>query len=276
MLPYFVGGISMFVENLMLEITRFCNFSCEHCCRGASQNIIMSDETVQNVFRGIKRVRRLLLTGGEPLIAQDTLKLLLKMMQEGIFEADIIDIITNGTIMNSQVLWILKEMQKVTNLQLKVSGDIFHKLECLRFGKWEERNENLKCFQELFNAEEYGRDDTCDFYSISLYKIGRACNITLERLNEISMLINKKYIIDSINNPIHLETFVEGDILFGALYVDVNGNLIRMNILDYEKEDEELNRCRININEMDIKSAILLFLDYLEDINRNMMSRIFG
>ncbi len=58
--------MSIYVYNLVLEITRKCNAKCIHCLRGNAQNLTMSQEVIDAVFSKIDRVSSLTLTGGEP------------------------------------------------------------------------------------------------------------------------------------------------------------------------------------------------------------------
>ena len=64
----------MNIETLNLEITRRCTLECEHCFRGDSQNSNISEETLKNIFNNVKKIDRLVITGGEPLIAVNELE----------------------------------------------------------------------------------------------------------------------------------------------------------------------------------------------------------
>ena len=50
----------MDVEKLYLEVTRMCNLECEHCLRGNRENSYMSDETIMNALKNIKRIKKII------------------------------------------------------------------------------------------------------------------------------------------------------------------------------------------------------------------------
>ena len=55
----------MYIEKLNLEITRKYTLECEHCFRG---DLNISKETLTNLFKNIKKINTLVITGGEPLL----------------------------------------------------------------------------------------------------------------------------------------------------------------------------------------------------------------
>ena len=57
-------GMNMHLENLFLEVTRNCTLECEHCLRGDRQRVNMDNSVLESVFKDVKKVDRLLLTGG--------------------------------------------------------------------------------------------------------------------------------------------------------------------------------------------------------------------
>ena len=58
-------------ESLVLEITRRCNMTCAHCMRGEAQDVDISDEVIEELFKNTGYIKRLVLTGGEPSLAPD-------------------------------------------------------------------------------------------------------------------------------------------------------------------------------------------------------------
>ena len=61
------------IDILSLEITRNCNLECLHCLRGDRINNNISEKTLENLFKDIKSIKTLLITGGEPLLAKKEL-----------------------------------------------------------------------------------------------------------------------------------------------------------------------------------------------------------
>ena len=56
----------MELENLVVEITRQCNLSCEHCLRGDSENLDIDLKYIETLFNKIDYISILTISGGEP------------------------------------------------------------------------------------------------------------------------------------------------------------------------------------------------------------------
>jgi hypothetical protein len=66
----------MYVENIIIEVTRRCNLECPHCLRGEAQNMDIKGEHLVNLFCGLKGsdVGSLTLTGGEPSLVPEKIR----------------------------------------------------------------------------------------------------------------------------------------------------------------------------------------------------------
>lgn len=84
----------------MLEVTRKCNLRCEHCMRGEPQNLNMSDEILEEVFRQIDHVSHLSLTGGEPFLAPHVLEKMVDIIIDRNIKVFRCTTVDNGTILN--------------------------------------------------------------------------------------------------------------------------------------------------------------------------------
>lgn len=250
----------MYIENLNLEVTRRCTLECEHCLRGDIQDINISEETLKNIFTNVKKIDRLLITGGEPLIAVNELERMIELIKNNNTQIDQITLVTNGTILSSRVLKILKELSEISNLNLKISFDIFHILELEKRNLKEKRDNNVKILKEIFDAEEYGEEDKYQNEKIIpsyqlIQPVGRAKNLNVERLNKINGLVLVKYKIDSfVDWPTYPAKF-DREKLRGDISVDVNGNLVGYG-LSFEEEDNYSQKNETNINELSFVDAI--------------------
>ena len=119
----------MYIENLHLSITRNCTLECEHCLRGDRQNVNMDPLILDKVFQDVLVVRNLLITGGEPLIAIQSLEKLAEIIRSQKVKINNIYIITNGTVFSERILKVLNDFNNYSHLELKISSDIFHQLE---------------------------------------------------------------------------------------------------------------------------------------------------
>ena len=64
----------------MFEVTRRCNFKCEHCMRGDAQNVDLSENAIDNLLNQTLAFGDILFTGGEPLMALDKIEYIIDGM----------------------------------------------------------------------------------------------------------------------------------------------------------------------------------------------------
>jgi len=263
----------MNVENITLEITRRCTLDCEHCFRGDSQNINMSIQTLENIFCNIKSIDQLVITGGEPLIAINELEKLVELLRSNNVKIGIINLVTNGTILSSRVLKVLKNLSELSNLNLKISFDAFHLLELEKKNLKEKRDNNVKVLKDIFNAKEYGDEDKVlfkkdDRLPQSLQPIGRVKKLNTERLTQINSLVVTKYVVLPFvtwNKP--TSRFENGK-LCGSTTIDVNGNIVGYG-LSFEDEDNYAENRQTNINEFGFIGAVNNFIS-IEESKTNL------
>lgn len=248
----------MNIEKLNLEITRRCTLECEHCFRGDSQNLNIGEETLKNIFSNVKKIDRLVITGGEPLIAVNELEKMINLIKENNIEIVQINLVTNGTVLGSRVLKILKDLSSISKLNLSISFDIFHLLELEKKNLKYKRYENVKILKELFGAKEYGDENKEKIFKTeykTIQPIGKAKKITQKRLDEINSMVLVKYkffpFITWFGAPIH----VNNNIITGDISIDVNGNVVPYG-LSFEEEDKYASQFDVNINSLTFAEAI--------------------
>lgn len=254
----------MYVETILLEITRNCTLYCEHCCRGDKEIINVSSLTIDNIFKDIEYVDEIFLTGGEPLLAINELEYLANLIISGKIKVRTLSFITNATALCSRTLRILKSLREVVDLDIRLSSDIFHELELERLGFLDKRNENVKILKELFSIKTHTSMelDKGGFKNRGLLYAGRAKNITAERLDEINAMIPFNYIISKWFSGVVHKVKIEDDTIYGSIYIDVNGFLVRSDREEFECEDEDEIEANININELPLRDAVIKFIEY--------------
>lgn len=251
----------MYVDNLHLQVTRNCTLECEHCLRGDRERVNMNPHILDQLFMDVKKVGMLLLTGGEPLIAIQTLEHLVQILKSRQVKVRKITLITNGTILSPRVLKVLHDLQDNSYLILKLSSDIFHNLELEKRGLLELRNRNLECLSQerFYNFSEYAKDEEKN-WPAALVNKGRTKNLTPERLEEINAVAKVKHVINTYMEETHPDTCIEGNYVRGNITINVYGNVVSYG-LSFEEEDKEAYDTGLNIMEMPASEAIRLFVE---------------
>lgn len=96
--------------SIRLEITSKCNLNCEYC-HNSSFNNSKNDMTTQEIIDLVKKldeknkIKKILLTGGEPLMNKDICLLISTFTDMGIK----LDMVTNGTLITKELLKKLEE-----------------------------------------------------------------------------------------------------------------------------------------------------------------------
>lgn len=261
----------MYVENLHLQLTRNCTLECEHCLRGDRERVNMNPVVLDQIFKDVKRVGMLLLTGGEPLIAIQTLEHLVELLSTKQVKVNKILLITNGTILSDRVLRVLHELQKNSYLILKLSTDIFHNLELEKRKMIQLRDNNLNVLSQnsFYNFSEYGKDDVSN-WPVALTNKGRTKILTSKRLEEINLIAKQKYVINTYYDDQHPNTYIENDRVIGNITIDVFGNVVSYG-QSFQEEDKEAYDTGLNVMVMSCRDAIMAFVDR----HNNLMEKVY-
>ena len=228
------------VRMLLLELTRQCNLECMHCFRGDSENKYMSVDIIEKVLKNTARVNTFLITGGEPLLAKEQLNKIASILKEDKINIRDFIIVTNGTILNDELLNILFLLSEKTYLELRISIDKFHILELEKRNLLETRNKNIDFLKKYFTVVEELPNDKV--YLID--KVGRAANLTdkdLEYINNVGdksvkYMFSNNLILQKYRENYPLPKLLEDNIVDGSLNIDVHGN-ITPTYYSFESED---------------------------------------
>ncbi|MBO5530040.1 MAG: 4Fe-4S cluster-binding domain-containing protein [Bacilli bacterium] len=243
------------VINMSLEITRDCNLECRHCFRGEKQCQYMDLGIIDYVFDNVCRINEFMLTGGEPFLAKEQLKRITKRIMEDETNIGNMIIVTNGSVMSSDVLRMLYQINKRANLEIRLSNDYFHNLELEKKNLTTIKDNNIDILKEHFNVT------TTEHKLFVIDKVGRAADITEEEMIDINSKSNVKYIIDTYRileeyrREYPLPKLIEDDVVCGSLNIDVFGNIIPT-YYSYELEDKNsyANICNHKTLKMAINS----------------------
>jgi len=245
------------VNNLYIEITRDCNLECSHCLRGDRENIYMTNNTINNIFKNVKSINKLLLTGGEPMLALKQISEIIYSIKKYNIEIESINIITNGSILTSNHLKLLKKLSNTSKLNIYVSSDKFHLIELEKNNLIDKRNRNVEILKDLFGAKEYAGIDVAQRNNVSIKLGGRATLLSRNDLERINNYKTKtKYIIRDNNNVEFTLPYYTDDSIKGNISIDVNGNIINDSSLTFNQEDLYSLNNNVNINTLNMLNII--------------------
>ena len=88
----------MYIQDLILEITRDCNMNCWFCLRGEPEKVKMCSALFPSIFEGITGIGCLTITGGEPTLYPQFFKDLELYMKHSGITIRVFYIKTNGLI----------------------------------------------------------------------------------------------------------------------------------------------------------------------------------
>lgn len=266
----------MHVETLHLEITRNCTLECEHCLRGDRQTINMNPIILDKIFKDVKKVDFLLLTGGEPLLADEVIERLKEIIETKRIRINKLYIISNGTVLTEKVLNAIKEITKHTYTTIDISVNIFHELELKRLGLTSIRDKNLQTLKDIklpcmLKVGEHGKENERRPRT-GLVNQGKARNITSERLAEINSLTTHEYFIYEEENA-HPKTTIYNDTIEGNITIDVYGNIVSYG-QTFEDEDIESQEINLNVLTTPFNEAVTSFIEqYLPKKSHSLIKK---
>ena len=160
----------MYIDNLVLELTRQCNLKCQHCLRGGAQRLKMSREVMYNTLSHVSHIGCLTLTGGEPSLATDVMEELISFLKWHKVTLSYFYIVTNGKTRNGwkKFLGLCGELYEWADekgsCSLSCSQDKYHReMHDINLNKFrEEWGYYLPYFQpeghkEVYNVLREGR-----------------------------------------------------------------------------------------------------------------------
>lgn len=118
------------IDQMIIELTRRCNMTCEHCLRGNAQNLNFDKTMLPNIFGNVRAVNSITFTGGEPTLALKQLEEIIDYIIFFDIEVGQFYIKINGRKFSPKLLKLLKKLQNCctepTLCFLDISQDQFH------------------------------------------------------------------------------------------------------------------------------------------------------
>lgn len=229
------------VNYMYLEITRRCTLECAHCMRGNRQNIDMSEEILDNALKDATHIHELDLGGGEPLLVPQVIESIINKIRTYGIKVDKISFTTNGTVLTTRVVELLRDLREIAPLNVRLSHDKFHLLE-LYIKKLTERvDKNNELFTEMLGYNPKDKDFVMNDGIIS--RIGKAKSLTQENLDAINKWIKPTYYHLLFGSPNTLDVVKmydwDKDVVqvCGSVVISATGYLTQMD-REYELEDK--------------------------------------
>lgn len=189
----------MDISNLIIEVTRKCNISCEHCLRGEPINVHQKKEYIDSLLDQVSYIGTVTFTGGEPTLNVPIMEYFLEQCKVKGVSVDGFYVVTNGIkVPESFVIFCLKMYSFCNEKDLccvQVSNDEFHDCE----GQYNvELLKGLSFFSKKFEKDRYnynrgtslikeGRSNQgCDVYYVE------EDSITLDEFDELELSLNCK------------------------------------------------------------------------------------
>lgn len=199
----------MKVDNLILEATRYCNMSCEHCLRGNFEDKHMSNNILQHIFQNITDIDTLTISGGEPF--QAGLFFYMNLINHlEYFKTNIenICIITNGKEIDPKYMEYIFRLHLIAPVKIYWSNDEFH--------------EGLSWKDEKF----------IEFFNIKPLYLSKKEKIIINEGKAIN--ISDKAYKKKLNKIPWIE--FEDDTIYGQIYINVYGDIINDCDWSYESQ----------------------------------------
>ena len=225
--------MKLYYSRLQIELTRRCNQSCAHCCRGEAQNIDLTKEIVNDFFEknDIYYISNLLFSGGEPTLNGEMLEYFI----DKIIEKDIIVysfmLSINGLSYSKELINGLNKLRDYIILKsdseryypgiLMISQDQFHK------------EANKEVIEKLKDLSYFSPIDKHIINEEDILPYGRALENGLSKQQpDLSELIDyqKNYRIKEYEGTTYL--------VIDYQYIAANGNIINNGCESYDLMDE--------------------------------------
>lgn len=125
--------MKIYIDQLIIEVTRKCNFACQHCLRGDAENISIDLRYVENLFKRVDSIGKLTFTGGEPQLAVAEIAQILHLAKHYNVDVDNFYVATNGAINSKEFVLLMMEWYMYCSNSddslIDLSLDYYHQLE---------------------------------------------------------------------------------------------------------------------------------------------------
>lgn len=197
----------MDIHSLILEVTRKCNISCDHCLRGEPLNVNLKKEYIDTLLDQTSYIGTVTFTGGEPTLNVPIMEYFLEQCKQRNISIDGFYVATNGmNVPESFVMFCLKMFSYCSDKEMcriDVSNDMYHRSE----GSYDESLlKGLSFYGKKFEKDgfDYNR-------GTSLIKQGRSY-----KGHEIKVVDEKNIDLEYFENELDIYLNCKGEIINGC------------------------------------------------------------
>ena len=226
--------INIYCSNLVIEVTRRCNFQCDHCLRGDVQDLDISFNMLREIAKNIL-CGTVTFTGGEPALNLAAIRKYIEYAKMYSHMPSSFYIVTNGSVNQKELAFLCLEMyadmEEKEMCGLSQSIDDFHAEWLDKKAQVESRIFRGLSFYSTEKEHEIGRDNHLWVLSSGRAKETGVANNTMHRTKEKG------------NDPLYVESYQNTDessidYNIDMIYVSANGNITANCDLPYDEIDK--------------------------------------
>lgn len=231
----------MYINDLIIEVTRRCNMKCDHCLRGDTQNKSMKDEYMYNLLGQVEYISSVTFTGGEPTLPSGikTIERFMEICNELNVRVGNFYIVTNAKVWRKEFPELINRLYNFCDDNeisgIHISNDVFHDND-----DYDRKSFKYRLEEELLY--NYGIEGMAD--------------IRQELPNDHNYIISegRGYYTGSRCNELEIILYEDDEddfrIIDGIIYLNCNGQIIAGYDWSYESqaENEKIQLCMSNDN----------------------------
>jgi len=126
---------NVYINDVVIEMTRRCNMTCDHCLRGPMQKKDQTKENIDKFFSHVDGIGSITFTGGEPSLVPDLIEYARQSAERNCVEIGNFFIVTNGKKITEDFAVVCLKWYAYCHdneaSSVEVSQDDFHDYETL-------------------------------------------------------------------------------------------------------------------------------------------------
>ncbi len=216
----------MYINELVIEVTRRCNLACRHCMRGDPQKVDIKKDTIDKALEGVTEIGTITFTGGEPSLAVSKIRYIYEQIKERNIYLGGFYVVTNGKVASRSLMHVLIDLYAYIDLHAMDDN-----MSALVISKDQYHHELLgepKAADRLYRALSFYRPEDRKHDITMPINEGRAAD---EGIGERSVRLDDLVVeVDEDNNVERVE---------GTVYVNALGDVCPSCDLSFRSQEED-------------------------------------